>query len=230
MRVARIRQFTFLELGIAISIMLAVSLALYTYSRGVSRSWEKIIKEKNRFQELLNLDRAIDKALSNAVPFTWTSDDAPGDSGKFPFILAEWNRLRVAYLHELHDATEGAIRFAEFLVQDGNLYLTYSDRPFYQWSDLGGRNQTVLLAEGVRQIRFSYLDWSADEDSDWEDRAVWMDDWETEVSERMDAPLAIIMTVEWENGNRESWCRRTMGNSYRERFGQWDPLEEDKQK
>ena len=196
MRVARIRQFTFLELGIAISIMLAVSLALYTYSRGVSRSWEKIIKEKNRFQELLNLDRAIDKALSNAVPFTWTSDDAPGDSGKFPFILAEWNRLRVAYLHELHDATEGAIRFAEFLVQDGNLYLTYSDRPFYQWSDLGGRDQTVLLAEGVRQIRFSYLDWSADEDSDWEDRAVWMDDWETEVSERMDAPLAIIMTVE----------------------------------
>ena len=147
MRVARIRQFTFLELGIAISIMLAVSLALYTYSRGVSRSWEKIIKEKNRFQELLNHHRAIDKALSNAVPFTWTSDDAPGDSGKFPFILAEWNRLRVAYLHELHDATEGAIRFAEFLVQDGNLYLTYSDRPFYQWSDLGGLDQTVLLAE-----------------------------------------------------------------------------------
>lgn len=222
------RYFTFLELAIALSILMVVSLALYAYSHGVSQSWSQMVKEKNRFQEMLNLDRTIDAVLANAVPFTWKSDDAINEDGSFPFIVAEYNSLRLAYLHDLHDSVEGALRFAEFVVKDENLYLTYSDRPFYQWGDLGGRDQTVLLAENVRQITFSYLDWSADEDDNWENRALWLDEWETEDSGRMDAPLAIIMTVEWTDGRQESWMRRTMGNSYRERFGKWTPLDEDK--
>lgn len=222
------RFFTFLELAIAITIMLAIALALFAYSRGVTQSWTKTIHEKNRFQEVLGLDRAIDAVLANAVPFTWHSDSATRDDGTFPFLVAESDSLRIAYLHDLHDPAEGALRFAEFIVQDDNLYLMYSDRPFYQWDDLGGRDQTVLLAEQVKRISFQYLDWNDKADDDWEDRALWLDRWETENSERMDAPLAILMTVEWLNGNTESWFRRTMGNSYRERFGQWAPLDENK--
>ncbi len=222
------RHFTFLELAIAVAIMLMVTLALFAYSQGVARSWTKIIGEKNRFQELLEMDRAIDAVLANVVPFTWnTGEDITDEDSKFPFIVADSHTLRVAYLHDLHDPVEGALRFAEFVVQDENLYLTYSDRPFYQWSDLGGRTQTVLLAEQIRQVTFCYLDWSAVEDDDWEDRLLWLDEWETEDSGREDVPLAIQMTVEWTNGRTESWYRRTMGNSYRERYGKWTPLDED---
>lgn len=224
----KIRHFTFLEVAIAVTIMMGIALALYAYSHGVTMSWEKMLKERNRFQEMLNLDRTIDAVLSNAVPFTWQSDDAMDESGKFPFIVAEQHSLRIAYLHDLHDPVDGALRFAEFIVKDENLYLMYSDRPFYQWSDLGGRDQTVLLAEGVSQITFEYLDWSADDEDEWQNRVLWLEEWETEDSGRMDAPLAIIMTVEWLDGRTESWMRRTMGNSYRERFGKWSPLEDDR--
>ena len=175
------------------------------------------------------MDRAIDAVLANAVPFTWnTGEDITSEDSTFPFIVANSHTLRIAYLHDLHDPVEGALRFAEFVVQDENLYLMYSDRPFYQWTDLGDRSQMVLLAEKVKMVTFSYLDWSDDEDDDWEDRILWLDEWETDESERTDIPLAIQMTVEWLDGTTESWYRRTMCNSYRERYGKWSPLDEDK--
>ena len=34
------------------------------------------------------------------------------------------------------------------------------------------------------------------------------------------------MTVNWKDGRSETWIRRTMGNSYRERFGKWEPQDE----
>lgn len=224
----RRRFFTLLELAIAVAILLSLTVVLFAYSRGVSRSWTKILRGKNRFQELLGVDRVVDAALSHAVPFTWKSDQATRDDGKFPFLVAQEDFLRLAYLHDLHDPVEGALRFGEFRVQDENLYFTYSDRPFYQWEDLGGRDQTLLLAENVERISFAYLDWSADENDDWEDRWLWLEEWETEDSQRMDLPLAIRMTVFWKDGRRETWMRRTMGNAYRERFGKWNPLEEDR--
>ncbi len=220
--------FTFLELGIAVTILLSLAVVLFAYSRSVSQSWSKMIQEKNRFQEILTLDRTLDAILANAVPFTWTSDDATQEDGTFPFIVAEPNALRIAYLHDLHDAEEGALRFGELYLQDDNLYFRYSDRPFYQWEDLQGREQTALLAEQVDGLYFAYLDWSDDEEADWEDRWIWTDAWETEDSERKDIPLAIQVTVHWTDGRQECWIRRTMGNSYRERFGKWDPLDENK--
>ncbi len=228
MRLCRRRHFTLLELAIAVVILMGLSLALFGYARSVSQNWAKILQEKNRFQELLALDRVIDAALSHAVPFTWKSDQASREDEKFPFLVAQPNFLRLAYLHDLHDPVEGALRFGEFRVQEEKLYFTYSDRPFYQWEDLGGRDQTVLLAEGVSHLVFSYLDWSDDQEDEWEDRWLWLEEWETEDSQRMDLPLAIRMTVVWTNGRQETWMRRTMGNAYRERFGKWNPLEEDK--
>jgi hypothetical protein len=32
-----------------------------------------------------------------------------------------------------------------------------------------------------------------------------------------------MMTLVWKDGRIESWLRRTMGNSYRERYGKWEP-------
>ncbi|MBO7741609.1 MAG: hypothetical protein J6S21_03560 [Victivallales bacterium] len=217
----RRRRFTFMELIIAVSILMMVALALFAYSRSVTVSWAQMVDHRNRFNEMLNLDRAVDKALSGMIPFVWR--DADGE--EYPFIVAEENGLRFAYLHAMHDADEGAIRFAEFQVEDECLYMVYTDRPFYDWAEAEGRIQRVLLAEGIAGISFAYVDWSEDTDSDWSGRMLWQSQWETTESQRTDIPLGVLMTVYWLDGRTECWMRRTMGNSYRERYGKWDPQE-----
>lgn len=222
----RRHPFTFLELMIAASILAMIAAGLFVYSQNVSRSWQQIIRERNRMLELMNLDRTIDAVLSNVVPFIWR-DDGSDKNETFPFIVADPNGLRVAYLHPIHDEIEGGIRFAEFILQDDTLYLDYSDRPFYDWSQATDRTQRVLLAEEIAELHFLYLDW-ADSEDDWQNRALWLDQWETADSERTDAPLAIAMTVVWKDGRTHTWLRRTLGNSFRERYGKWNPLDDDK--
>ena len=51
---------------------------------------------------------------------------------------------------------------------------------------------------------------------------------ETVESERTDLPLAIMVTVHWQDGRVESWLRRSMGNGYRERYGRWEAVDEDR--
>ena len=223
----RRNPFTFLELMIAASILAMIAAGLFAYSQNVSRSWQQIIRERNRMLELMNLDRTIDAVLANAIPFVWRDDGSDKDE-TFPFIVAAPYRLRIPYLPPIHDEVEGGIRFAEFVLQDDKLYLDYSDRPFYDWNQAATRTQRVLLAEEIAELRFLYLDWTDDTDADWQNRALWLDQWETADSERTDIPLAIAMKVLWKDGRSHTWLRRTLGNSYRERYGKWNPLDEDK--
>ncbi len=224
MKKSRCKYFTFLELVIAVTITMMIALALYGYSRGVTNTWAQVVNRRNDFNELLTLDRVIDKMLANAIPFTW--NDRDDDNEEYPFIVAESNFLRIAYLHELHDKIEGAIRFAEFELRDNELYLVYTDRPFRNWNQIPGDQRfEVLLAERIDSISFIYADWTDDTDAEWYDRLLWLDEWETEESERMDIPLAIGMQITWQDGHSQYWFRRTMGNSYRERFGSWNPLD-----
>ena len=220
----RRRPFTFLELMIATTITMLIALGLYGFSQGVTNSWLQLIAKRNQLGERLALDRAVDGVLSNIVPFVWRD----GDGVEFPFIVGDPNGLRVAYLHPLHDAEEGSLRFAEFIVEEDALWLKYTDRPFYDWADVGDRFSVVKLADGVDSIEFRYADWSDDTDADWQDRLLWLDEWETADSERMDAPLAVAMTINWQDGTADCYLRRTMGNSYRERYGKWEALSEDK--
>ncbi len=218
--------FTLLEVIIATGIFLLASLTLYVYSRGVMDSWGRVLRERDHFSELMSLDRGIEAVLTNMVPFTWPDTDSV-DKTETPFIVAGPHYLRCAYLHRMTDREEGALRFAEFVVEDGGLYLVYSDRPFLDWSQVGGRQQSSLLAQGVSEINFRYADWDDDDTTDWATRLFWTDEWETESSGRKDVPLAVLMEVVWEDGRVESWLRRTMGNGYRERFGKWEAVDDE---
>ena len=229
MKCASHRCFTFMELSIAVTISMMIALALDAYSHGVTAAWAQFVNRRNDFNELLNLDRVVDKMLANPVPFTW--NDRDNDNEEYNFVLAGHDRLRIAYMHGLHDEVEGALRFAELELRDGNLYIAYTDRPFREWAQIPEDQRfEALLAERIASIEFVYVDWNDDTDSDWGDRMLLLDEWETEESERMDIPLAIGLTVTWEDGQRETWFRRTMGNSYRERFGSWNPLDENYRK
>ena len=117
----RRRWFTLIEIIIASTIFLLIAVALFSYSSETSRSWSKIVVERNRFKELLTLDRALDTILRHAVPFVWTDRETELNP-EVPFIVATGDVLRCAYLHRLNNPDEGAIRFVELSVRDNNLW------------------------------------------------------------------------------------------------------------
>ena len=216
------RQFTLLELAIAVTIFMMVAVALFAFSGHVSSSWGSITTERNRLAELLAMDRTLDSILSNAVPFLWRERE-DGLVQVVPFIVAEPDVLRIAYLHRLNDTAEGALRFVELFLEDGNLKALYTDRPFINWEDIADdRKKVSVISTGVESISFLYADFSSDVSNEWGERLFWRDVWETEDSERKDIPLAIQIRVKWQDGREESWLRRTMGNSYRERYGTFE--------
>ena len=218
----RRRQFTLLELAIAVTIFMMVAVALFAFSGHVSSSWGSITTERNRLAELLAMDRTLDSVLSNAVPFLWRERD-DGLLKVRPFIVAEADVLRIAYLHRLNDTSEGALRFVELFLEDGELKALYTDRPFINWEDIADdRKKTSVISTGVESISFLYADFSSDVSEEWSQRLFWRDVWETEDSGRKDIPLAIQIRVRWQDGREESWLRRTMGNSYRERYGTFE--------
>lgn len=218
----RRRHFTLLELAIAVTIFMMVAVALFAFSGHVSSSWGSITTERNRLAELLAMDRTLDSILSNAVPFLWRERD-DGIVKVVPFIVAEADVLRIAYLHRLNDTAEGSLRFVELFLEDGELKALYTDRPFINWEDIADdRKKVSVISTGVESISFLYADFSSDVSDAWQDRLFWRDSWETEDSERKDIPLAIQIRVKWQDGREESWLRRTMGNSYRERYGTFE--------
>ncbi|MBQ7178291.1 MAG: hypothetical protein IJS08_12825 [Victivallales bacterium] len=222
----RRRYFTLLELAIAVTIFMMVAVALFAFSGHVSSSWGSITTERNRLAELLAMDRTLDSILSNAVPFLWREKE-DGIVQVVPFIVAEADVLRIAYLHRLNDTAEGALRFVELFLEDGELKALYTDRPFINWEDIADdRKKVSVISTGVESISFLYADFSSDVSETWKDRLFWRDSWETEDSERKDIPLAIQIRVKWLDGREESWLRRTMGNGYRERYGTFElPLD-----
>ena len=216
------RQFTLLELAISVTIFMMVAVALFAFSGHVSSSWGSITTERNRLAELLSMDRTLSGILSNAVPFLWR-ERVDGLVQVKPFIVAEADVLRIAYLHRLNDTEEVALRFVELFVEDGELKALYTDRPFINWEDVADdRKKVSIISNGVESISFLYADFSSDVSVEWRERLFWRDVWETEESGRKDIPLAIQIRIKWQDGREESWLRRTMGNSYRERYGTFE--------
>lgn len=207
--------FTLLEVIIAVTLLLLVVVALLSFGREMARSWEKLRGEHARFRTLLTLDRALDGLLSNAVPFTWPNEDGEA----VPFFVGEADYLRLVSLHPVTVADEGALRFAEVFVRAGILQVAYTVRPYRGAVEDSEQVRTSVLATGVDRVEFSYADWSGDESGDWGDRLLWLDEWD---AERQELPLAVMVTVWWDDGRVESWLRR-LASGYRERWGKWEP-------
>lgn len=211
------RRFTLLEVIIAVTLLLLIVVALVGFGREMARSWEKLRGEHARFRSLLVLDRALDGLLSNAVPFTWPNEDGEA----VPFFVGEAEYLRLVTLHPVTQADEGALRFAEVFVHNGLLQVSYTVRPYRELQADSREVRTTVLATGVDRVEFSYADWSGDESGDWGNRLLWVDEWDVE---RKELPLAVMVTVWWDDGRVESWLRR-LASGYRERWGKWEPAE-----
>lgn len=223
----RIHPFTLLEVLIASLILCGMAAALFAFSSHVTSAWQQLLARKDKLSAVMKVDRAFNAILPNIIPFTWP-DESDENRTELPILIATPNYLKCAYLHRLNDAEEGAIRFCEITVDNGQLVIQYSDRPCLNWNEAGNRIWTTVLADNVASLDFFYIDWDADITNDnWDERLLMVDFWDNENIDRDDVPLAILVTVTWQDGYSESWFRRTMGNGFRERFGKWNPVDEE---
>jgi prepilin-type N-terminal cleavage/methylation domain-containing protein len=204
-------EFTLLELLIALVILGLLTAVLMGAVNAITGSWGRLLREEERFAELLLLDRTLDQILVNALPFMWRDEELK----LLPAFAGEPHRMRLAYRHRLNSTADGAIRFVALELDRGSLKAYSMERPFLDWSRPTSAWHETLLAHGVKAVRFLYADWNPGDK-----RLEWSPDWDRE---RQEIPLGIQVTVEWEDGRVESWLRRTAGNSRYERQGSWRP-------
>ena len=216
----KIRRFTLVELVAAMAIMIFVALIIGTASAAFFNAWKRSARVTDRLKVCQNIDRVMDVCVRNLIPFSWKDEDEvervvfQGDLEELFFV----SRRRAV------EGDDSAFLFIRLKVnEDQQLVAEYSTFPRFPWDEENKYEmQTEVLAENVVSIRFLYARMDGDEEE-----IVWDEDWEEYDPEAMQddpnnvqmIPLAIQMTVEWQDGSKEVWLRRTAGNSRYTRLG-----------
>jgi type II secretory pathway component PulJ len=202
-------SFTLLELLVALAVFVLLATVLVSALLGVTGSWQRLGRENARMQELLVLDRTLDRMLSNALPLRWADEEEQ------PFVVFRGDREEVllVYRHVPGSFQEGSLRFVLLRVDSGRLEAVYQDRPVLSTEKLFPDAAVSVLAQDVERIECSYADRTA------RDGALrWLDRWDPEQTE-LEFPAAIALHVQWLDGREECWLRRTAGSGYREVLG-----------
>lgn len=201
--------FTLVELVCAMLVMMVVALVIGTagssFYNGYRRSNEAVAKLKER----MAIDRVWDSALVNMVPFKWRDDN---NESRYVFE-GKSDELLLTTMRRVYNNDPSALTFIRFKVEDEKLVAVYSNYPILPWEEdePSAVTQTEVIAENVSHITFQYAD------QDDANEIEWLEEWDEE--EHNNLPLAIRMTVEWKNGTREYWLRRTCGVNYNSNFG-----------
>lgn len=209
----RTPAFTLLELLVALGLLLLLTAVMLGAGTAITRSWSKLSHEQEHLAGLLALERTFDGVLSNAIPFTWPEDShARAARKELPAFRGLPDRLCLAYMHEInpHNLADGAIRFIDIQVIDGDLIAYYRNRPVTDFKNPPGERQASVLARDVRGFYCRYYGNRSPQDKTLE----WLDEWK---EDRLDLPLAIMVTVEYEDYGSETWLRRTPGAGWHER-------------
>ena len=216
----KIRRFTLVELVAAMAIMIFVALIIGTASAAFFNAWKRSARVTDRLKVCQNIDRIMDVCVRNLIPFSWKDADEvervifQGDVEELFFV----SRRRAV------EGDDSAFLFIRLKVnEDQQLVAEYSTFPRFPWDEENKYEmKTEVLAENIVSIRFLYA--RMDEDGE---EIVWDEDWEEYDPEAAQddpnniqmIPLAIQMTVEWQDGTKEVWLRRTAGNSRYTRLG-----------
>jgi len=201
--------FTLLEMILSIFIFAVIMSILGTAIFTIQQSLRKVSDKSNELEKYQVLDRVFTSSIRNAVPFYW-KDNA---SNRKSIFLGETNKLSFAYLHRIVGSDDGGIRFIQFYLEGENLVATYKKIPILPWDQSTLKSaDTEILAKGVRSLSFSYAD------LDNRGMVVWMRSWNNSAG-NYNIPLAIQVTVEWKNGTKEYWLRRTAGSGQFESLG-----------
>ncbi len=205
-RVSR-HNFTLVEMAIAMAILVVVALIIGTASATFYNGYRRSAKVTEQLKAYQAIDRIMDQNIRNLIPFRW-SDEL--EESRLVFE-GKTDSLHFVTLRRTYGNDRGALLFVRLRVEDGELVAEYSSYPRLPWEDEGKQEYArEVIAKNVRSIRFLYAE-EVDEEIEFEDT------WEEDDHEA--PPLAIQMTVEWNDGTSERWLRRTAGSGSNSTFG-----------
>ncbi|MDD3118741.1 MAG: hypothetical protein PHQ27_06155 [Victivallales bacterium] len=199
--------FTLLEMVMALVILMVMMSTIGMTLLALQRGWHKITLAGNAVRQLQVIDRVVDIAFRNAVPFHWNN----AERQEIMVFAGESDTLLLTYLHRIDRAEDGGIRFLRLLCRDHCLTAEYRRAPLLPEPAAAPNSEVEILSEHVDHIFFRYADIT---DGD----LVWYDRWDND--SRRNLPLAIQMTVVWQDGRREIWLRRTAGSGQFQSLGQ----------
>lgn len=203
----RVQSFTLIEIIVAVGIMLLVFLAAGTCLMSVQQTWLRTQQRSEKLKKILIIDKVVNANFPNMVFFEWKDDKLRKQS----IFLGDSNKIIFATTHRINIVKEGGIRFVTIYQQDDKLIVGYRNTPILYWDEALTPAKEEVIAEGVENVSFLYAD------ADRERKIIWDEDWDEEL--RKNLPLAVQMTIKWENGDVTSWLRRTAGSSKRSNIG-----------
>lgn len=199
--------FSLLEMIAATAIMALVALLVGTSVNIFYRSYMQAQRIGNELSRNQAIDRIADSFMGNAVHFSWNDDNL---ERRFVF-QGENNELWLTALRRSF-SNDSALWFIR-LYQDGDkLKCDYASTPLLPWLDINEHQyQTEVIASNVRAISFLYAE-TRNREIEWLES--WIED------DHAAIPLAIQLTIEWNDGTSEKWLRRTAASSSNSTFGQ----------
>lgn len=200
--------FTLVELIAAMAVLALIGSASAAALAGFQRSHNKVAMLSERLERNRKLDK-VAELMGNTIPFFW-KDETDDDQEHLVFDGME-DELYFTAMRLPNNEGKGAFIFVRLYVNDDNaLACDYKDTPLLPWleSEEQSNIKTVILAENVASLTFTYADY------DDEDEIEWLEVWDQEDDEYLDRlPAAVGFTVEFENGEKLSYLRRTAGLS-----------------
>lgn len=200
------RTFTLLEIILALTILSVLTTLSGTVLFASQRSWNSIQESAAELEVLQRLDGIADTAFRNAVPFHWPDEN----NRNTQLFRGRPTFLRVVYRHRINHPAAGGIRFLELFQEKDTLTARYRHYPIISDREDGCRQE--ILADKVQQIAFSYAVREKGE-------IVWQPEFDAVAAETI--PLAIRMDVEFANGKKVCFLRRTAGNSTISSYGKF---------
>lgn len=199
--------FTLVEMLLAVGILLLVFTIAGTVLFTVQQSWIKSRERNEQLKKYLTVDRVVNSAFPNIVPFEWRDNMLRMRN----VFFGRRDRVIFATTHRPDMHEQGALRFISISLENDEIVVLYRSTPILFWDESAGETTKEVIARGVKSLSFQYAD------LDPERRLIWETDWNEE--ERRNIPVAIQMTVTWEDESKTSWLRRTAGSAKRENLG-----------
>lgn len=203
----RVACFTLIEMVLAVAVFTTAMILCGGILFVVQQSWNSLQRNNEQLALRLRLDRIVDLAFRNAVPFFW-----PDETGfSRPVFRGRNDSIRLAYLHRINGANESGIRFLELSCEKDRLLARYRQYPLLEQNE--GESRTEAIAEAVQKISFQYA-WRR------QGEIVWVENWDEEQEQAY--PAAIRLKIHLADGTELRYLRRTAGNSFNSSYGKWE--------
>ena len=212
------RPFTLVELVAAMMVMIFVAMIIATASMTFYKAWERSARVSDRLKVRQSIDRVMDVCVRNMIPFPWRDEE---DKIRVVFQGLQDEMFFTARRRAAEGDNSAYLFIRLKLNADQQLVAEYHTLPRFPWMEEGQYEMnTEVLAENVVSISFLYASLTEDEiewNEEWEDYDP--EETQDDTTDILQIPLAVQLTVEWKDGTKEVWLRRTAAASKHSRFG-----------